>query len=294
MTITQVTEDLLSPELAKKADAIAKRISSVEKEVEQICMDVATDCENLEGETAFAYLKRAFPSESNKGSRQKYFYAGVILNESMRRHIPFQPGWTVAAEAYSLPPEGHEWFFAEKRTRKDIREYKASLNQIKEETNEVNEEQIAAIESGKKADAEYIAQLEAVIREQAAEIEALENELSSLTQHGINQPVRLGSAPTEEIQILKRPEHDENPLAPIDYNWHPGVQMGTKECDDFNRCGRLIDEVASIIHEYFLEGKFGPREWESLAGALGGPYDTCLAQRRFRPRPEQGPVINIR
>ena len=119
--------DGLTVSLASKADAIAARVSSVEKEMEQICMDVATDCEDLEEGTVYAYLQRAFPEVPDKGSRRRFLCAGLMLHEGRRRRLHQLPSWTIAAEAYSLSPAGHEWFFSQENppTRSAVREYKS-------------------------------------------------------------------------------------------------------------------------------------------------------------------------
>ena len=124
-TVT-TTEHHLSKSLEKKADAIAVRVSSVEKEMEQICMDVATDCEELEEETAYAYLKRAFPEVTDRSNRNRFLRAGLFLHECGRRRPQSMPNWSTAAEAYALPPAGHKWFFSEEKppTRQQIRDWK--------------------------------------------------------------------------------------------------------------------------------------------------------------------------
>jgi hypothetical protein len=138
--IVTKTEHHLSKSLEKKADAIAVRVSSVEKEMEQICMDVATDCEELDGETVAAYLKRAFPNQADRSHRHRYLYAGLMLNEGCRRRQRL-PRWSVAAEAYSLPPAGYEWFFSQEKppTLKAVRDWKKYNKPEKEEEKDVSQ-----------------------------------------------------------------------------------------------------------------------------------------------------------
>lgn len=124
------------------------------------------------------------------------------------------------------------------------------------------------------------------------EVAMLRQQLANLKQNNdvseSQQSAELGSTSgLAPVEIYAGPEHGESSPPPIDYDWHGGMEVGSPECKDFNKVGRLVDEISEIVGRHYLKGLWGPREWESILGALGGPAAVANAQRRFRPGRKQ-------
>jgi hypothetical protein len=134
--------------------------------------------------------------------------------------------------------------------------------------------------------------VEELLKENAA-LRAENIELRNTLKNDINS-VHEHASRLADHGFGERPELDEGDAQEIDYDWHPGIQVGSPEREDANRIGRLIDEIGSIQRQYAFTGIWGPHEWESIAGGLEGIAACAIAQRRFRPRSESGTVIDVR
>ena len=167
------------------------------------------------------------------------------------------------------------------------------------DSNEVNRIELQAVEELRESHADMVAALEQVVAEQAAEIQSLKRKLSTLENDSISTQQLQQQRGLEHtsglspIQVQEGPEHDPYDLPPIDYDWHPGIQVGTKEREDANRIGRLLDEIGRIQVEYAFTGIWGPHEWESILAGCNRLAACAAAQRRFRPGSQSGPVIDI-
>lgn len=159
----------------------------------------------------------------------------------------------------------------------------------RDEIDEMLDAQMDAAENMHSVTRDYIAALEKITESQQLEIENLKSEILTLKAND-NSTVRLlrpgleGEAASEEVSVCKRPEHDSYTPPPIDWNWHPGIQVGTPECDDFNEVCHRISDISDRLGKYYLKGIWGPKEWAVILGHLKGPSDIANAQRRFRPK----------
>jgi hypothetical protein len=262
-TVT-TTEHHLSKSLEKKADAIAVRVSSVEKEMEQICMDVATDCEGLEEGTIDAYLARAFPETSNRGNRYRYLYAGLMLHESLRRRS-MKPAWTVAAEAYSLPPAGHEWFFSQEKlpTRNAIRAYKYNLPEAVQKRKERAQHKGSNGQLGQKTSSQS----------QHLPPQTDDSNNTQQQQHTtsvVDSPVRSSDGLQPECSEV--PDLHERLVS---YEEEQDADsMGTRTydpndaSDKFDRIEQLIEDIKDLHRELF-DGGLSEGQWQDLSQQYG-------------------------
>lgn len=134
-----------------------------------------------------------------------------------------------------------------------------------------------------------------VVEELLNENAALRAELNELknTLTNDNDPVHQHTSRLATYGTGEGSELDESTAPPIDFDWHPGVQMDSEERRDCNRIGELFNEIGSIQRKYAFTGRLGPTEWCSIFGGLKRLAACADAQRRYRPGSESTAVIDV-
>jgi hypothetical protein len=122
---------------------------------------------------------------------------------------------------------------------------------------------------------EKLLRAEATIAEQEKYIHTLESTLDSK----ITDDTTTHESITVRHAEVPSTEHLQN----IDFDWHPGVAVGSEARNDVNRILGLIDSIHAIQERYAFTGKWGPNEWSSILGGLQAIEAVASAQRRFRP-----------
>ena len=164
----------------------------------------------------------------------------------------------------------------------------------KPKSNAVNPEEVSAFN-------EMTEVLEATMNENQSllnEVAELRNQLSTLSENDEPQSIRQqqqleDSSGLALVEISTESGMDPHTPPPINYDWHPGVQMDSEERRDIIRIGRLVDEIGAIQKKYAFTGKLGPREWEQIYGGLQAVSAVANAQRRYRPGSAASRVIDI-
>ena len=164
-----------------------------------------------------------------------------------------------------------------------------------QETHVLTNEELEVLQNA----VDSVKEWQALATKQADEIERLKQTLSTQSKNDTSsvrllRPELEGEPSTQEITVYARPEHESYIAPPIDWNWHPGLEVGSEACNDFNDICHRISDIDDRLSKYFLTGIWGPREWAAILGHLQAPSDRANAQRRFRPKGDDGKLIKVR
>ena len=288
MTITPVTVGLPAYDLTTRAGCIEAAVSATDNYKQCMLMIVESWCLPVEdGGLGLPYEElaeaigrkprtiREYQTELRKQGR----LPAAVNNAHKRKRSDSKPSQLTGGH----PPATVENAESAQPRAQSVENLEA-LN--------MNADQLAAVQEMLAARDERLHHADVAIAELTAQIANLTQTLNDVSQS--QQPTELGSpSGLTADEISAGSEHVQSAAPPIDYDWHPGIQMDSEERKDVNRINRLVNEINNIQGKYAFTGRLGPAEWSSILGGLQAVAACADAQRRFKPRAESGPVIDI-
>lgn len=177
------------------------------------------------------------------------------------------------------------------KQRRDVaqEEWNAVLeNHSNQTTHVVTDEELEAFQTA----IDSVREWQTLATQLAEEVTRLQEKDSTQSTNDLNPVLEIASR-LSDSGSGSGPKLDESIPPPIDFNWHKGIPLDSKEREDANQIGRLIDAIGLIQKEYAFTGIWGPHEWTSILAGLNRLTACASAQRRFKPGSQPGPVIDI-